>query len=571
MFAAFLGDLNFIGVVADGGHCRHGLRLFLRESSAAQDAVHIGLELDFNVVLINPDFLNDELEVVAVQFGLGQDVVKNLHGRFGRSVDLDDGVALVYCHGNLVLDTLDAAEEVALQLVVGFLQGLLLVGVLHNVPDTLALGGFQLLLEVCQHCFQIGSALLRLRYVLRFFFKIRVETVQHGGGVVFHFLNVNFQQLVQLVHPDVVAGAPLQTPAVVGTAAVGVFQIGPAHGEHGGAAVAAEQEAGIHVVVFLHTPVVGGGAALPLGPDGGEGTVVDDGLVVVLDNDVVYLVPLDLLAVDFPAGILALAQGADVEVVVQDALHGNNGPGGLDGAAALLPCGLFALPLGHAGGGDALVGEVVGDLLVAPAVQVELEDTADYVRLGGHHLELLALVHNVAIGGGADPFAVLLTALDNSLYLFAGVGNGHFVDDKCKLDFQPVVVIGEVHVFPNGDDADARVPQVLQLHQAPAVAAGEAGEILDDEDILFVANQLPAHGLIAGALVEGVAGAVTVLVEGQGAVGEPLFHKVLNDGFLVFDGGVVPIQLLVHGNATVAGDVEVFDHVPASFLSIYVF
>ena len=293
--------------------------------------------------------------------------------------------------------------------------------------------------------------------------------------------------------------------------------------------------------------------------------------MVALDDDVVGFVPADLLAVDLFAGIFPLAESADVEVVVNDALDRHDGPDGLGGPAICLPRRFLAVPLRHAGSGDTLVCEVVGDFLVTPAVDVELKNAADDFSLRGYDLELLPLVDDVPVGGGADPFAVLLTALDDSLYLFAGVGNGHFVDDKCKLDFQPVVVIGEVHVFPNGDDADARVPQVLQLHQAPAVAAGEAGEILDDEDILFVANQLPAHGLIAGALVEGVAGAVTVLVEGQGAVGEPLFHKVLNDGFLVFDGGVVPIQLLVHGNATVAGDVEVFDHVPASFLSIYVF
>ena len=32
-------------------------------------------------------------------------------------------------------------------------------------------------------------------------------------------------------------------------------------------------------------------------------------------------------------------------------------------------------------------------------------------------------------------------------------------------------LVGEVHVLPDGDDADACAPQVLQLHQAPAVAA----------------------------------------------------------------------------------------------------
>jgi len=60
--------------------------------------------------------------------------------------------------------------------------------------------------------------------------------------------------------------------------------------------------------------------------------------------------------------------------------------------------------------------------------------------------------------------------------------------------------------------------------------------------------------------MEGVAGAVPVLAEGQGAAWEFLLHEVRDDGFLVFDGGVVPVQLLVHGDAAVAGDVKAFDH-----------
>ena len=56
----------------------------------------------------------------------------------------------------------------------------------------------------------------------------------------------------------------------------------------------------------------------------------------------------------------------------------------------LRPFRLFAELLRHAGGRDALGGEVVGDLFVAPAVVVvKAEDAADDVRLGGDDLELL--------------------------------------------------------------------------------------------------------------------------------------------------------------------------------------
>ena len=143
------------------------------------------------MVLVNPDFLNNELEVVAVQFWLGQDIVKDLYGGFGCAVDLDDGVALVLRQSNLILNPLHTAEQVAFQLVIGGLQRFLLVRMPHNVSDALALGGFQLLLETGQDTPQIFGGFFRLRYVLCFFFQVGVETVQHGGGIFFHLPDVD--------------------------------------------------------------------------------------------------------------------------------------------------------------------------------------------------------------------------------------------------------------------------------------------------------------------------------------------------------------------------------------------
>ena len=114
-----------------------------------------------------------------------------------------------------------------------------------------------------------------------------------------------------------------------------VFEVREAHGEHGTAAVAADEEAGVGVVVDLHAPIAGGGALFPQSAGGGEGAVVDDGLMVVLKHQMVALVPPDLCAVDLPAGILALPQSADVEVVIQNALHRHDGPRGLDGSPRL--------------------------------------------------------------------------------------------------------------------------------------------------------------------------------------------------------------------------------------------
>ncbi len=202
---------------------------------------------------------------------------------------------------------------------------------------------------------------------------------------------------------------------------------------------------------------MGSGTGLPQGPGGGEGAVVDDGLVV-LDDDVLQLVPAHVLAVDLLMGILPLAQGADIEVVVQNPLHRHNGPSGLDGPLVLRPRRRLPLPLGHAGSGDAPVGKVVCDLLIPPAVDVKTEYLPHDLGLGGNHLELLAFVHNVAVRGGADPFAVGLAALDHRLHLLAGVGDRHLVDEELELDFQPVVTIGEVGVISDGDDPHPRIP-----------------------------------------------------------------------------------------------------------------
>src|SRR5699024_9937255 len=52
-----------------------------------------------------------------------------------------------------------------------------------------------------------------------------------------------------------------------------------------------------------------------------------------------------------------------------------------------------------------LVGEVIGDLLIPPALLVvEAEDGAHHVRLGGDDLELLPFVHDVAVGAAQIHF-----------------------------------------------------------------------------------------------------------------------------------------------------------------------
>ena len=357
-----------------------------------------------------------------------------------------------------------------------------------------------------------------------------------------------------------VAGAALEAAPVIRPAGVGGGEIGAAHGEQRTAAVAALQKAGVHVVVDLHAAIVAAAALFPQRAGDGEGAVVDDGLMVVLDDDVLIVVALDVPAVDLGAGVLALTERADIEIVIQNALHRGDGPGVFGFPFRFLARRLLAHPLGHARRGNTLIGEVVGDFLVAPTgVAVEVKNPADGLGFGGDDLKLLVLGDKIAVGRGADPLAIVLPPLHNAAHLAGGVRDGHFVHKKLELDFQPVVVIGEIHAVADGDDAHARVTQVFQLYKAAAVAAGKAGKVLDDENVVFVAHQPPAHLLIALALLERVAGAVAVFKKRQRAAGEVGLHIVLDDGLLVLDGDVFLILLIIHGNAGIARDVKAFN------------
>ena len=343
-------------------------------------------------------------------------------------------------------------------------------------------------------------------------------------------------------------------------AGVGGGQVRAAHGEQRTAAVAALQKAGVHVVVDLHAAIVAAAALFPQRAGDGEGAVVDDGLMVVLNDDVLIVVAPYIPAVDLGAGVLALPQCADIKIVVENALHRGDGPRVLGLPLGFLARRLLAHPLGHTRCGNTLIGEIVGHFLVAPTgVAVEVKNPADGLGFRGDDLKLLVLGDEIAVGRGADPLAVVLPPLHNAAHLAGGVRDGHFVHKKLELDFQPVVVIGEVHAVADGDDAHARVAQVFQLHKPARVAAGEAGKVLDDENVVLVLHQPPAHLLIALALLKRVAGAVAVFKKCQRAAGKVGLHIVLDDGLLVFNGDVLLILLIIHGNAGIARNIKAFD------------
>ena len=368
------------------------------------------------------------------------------------------------------------------------------------------------------------------------------------------------------------ARAARSSASVIGAAGVCRREVGTAHREHRCAAVAADQKAGVGVVVLFDAAVVRAGALLPQSAGGSERAIVNNRLMVVFNHDLFALIAANILAVDFRTGIFALPQRTDVKIVIQNALYGDDRPCSLGFSRHLLALRFFAHALGHARRRNALLGQVVCNFLVAPAlIVIQVENLADGFCLGRHDLKLLAAVDDVAVGRGAQPLTVCLTALDDVSHLARSIGDRHFVDEKLKLDLQPVVIVRKVNAVSDGNNAHACVAQIFQLDQTARVAAGESGEILDDEDVVSVAHQSAAHLLIALALLERVAGAVAVLEKRQRTAGEVRLYVVVDNGLLVLDGDILLVLLIVNGNAAVACYVKGFGHAhsPLRYFSIW--
>lgn len=92
------------------------------------------------MILKDLDLPDDEFQIVALERVLVQDVGKDIHRRAGGTVDLNDGIALVRQHINLVANALDLLLQIGLKFIIGFFQQIFLIGVLHQVADALAFG-----------------------------------------------------------------------------------------------------------------------------------------------------------------------------------------------------------------------------------------------------------------------------------------------------------------------------------------------------------------------------------------------------------------------------------------------
>ena len=112
-----------------------------------------------------------------------------------------------------------------------------------------------------------------------------LQNAQHGGRIVPHLGNILLQHRIQKIRPHMVGGTARQSPHMVGSAGVGFGKVFAAHGEHRAAAIPAEQESGIGVVVFLDAAVIVLGALLQQLLRSGKGAVVHNRLVVIFKDD----------------------------------------------------------------------------------------------------------------------------------------------------------------------------------------------------------------------------------------------------------------------------------------------
>ena len=128
-------------------------------------------------------------------------------------------------------------------------------------------------------------------------------------------MQIRFHDRVERVHADVVAGAAFKSALVVFSAAVGFFEVAPAHREHRTAAVAAHHQAGVGVGVYPGAAVVVARALLHGVLRGRIYAVVDNWFVIFKEDDVIAFVALDVFPVDFLPRVFSLPQCADVEIV----------------------------------------------------------------------------------------------------------------------------------------------------------------------------------------------------------------------------------------------------------------
>ena len=311
--------------------------------------------------------------------------------------------------------------------------------------------------------------------------------------------------------------------------------------------------------ILAYASVTGVGAVAELGGGLVKEFLGENGRVMMGKGALFLLWDPAVGLVDALPSPLALPEGADVKIIADDLGHRiavpHRGSFGFQ-AGRVLALGLALLDLQLDPGGEAALGEMPGDFPVAPPFGVEPVDETDHFRplFVNAEFPLAHRVQIVAIGRVTDPLPLGLPGLDDGPYFFAGVGHRHLVHEKAELDVQPVIPGGVVHAVADGDDAHPLVPQQLQLIEPQRVASGKTGEILHHQNGTDTVSQGFPQLLVSFPLLEGVARPVPVGEEGEGTAGKTAGDILLDHGFLVFDGGILLIQCLVHRDAAVSGN-----------------
>ena len=88
-----------------------------------------------------------------------------------------------------------------------------------------------------------------------------------------------------------------------------------------------------------------------------------------------------------------------------------------------------------------------------PSVMIQPEPASNHLCLRKLHLNghCLGIADHIAIRHRTDPAAFFLLPCNDTFHLFAGIGNGHLVDQKTEPNGGPVVIGRVVDAVTNGD------------------------------------------------------------------------------------------------------------------------
>lgn len=155
-----------------------GVLRILVKIADTQQGRNVRFQLDDDAIFIDEDAVDHELQVVAVELLLMQDIVEYFKHRFRRAVHADDRVTLVGRQIDLLLQSRDTLCQIIFQLVVGFLEDAFLIGVLDDVTDALALCRFQFFLQFKEDFFEVFRASVSLGDILVLVCEFGVQLFQ---------------------------------------------------------------------------------------------------------------------------------------------------------------------------------------------------------------------------------------------------------------------------------------------------------------------------------------------------------------------------------------------------------